>query len=427
MTRRMLIAVLVTFLALTILVPGTVEAQSLPCGQGQGTSLEVWEHTASADWVRTYRYDWSIDKSLWPDTTLEPLTLWQGETGELQYTITVNRQVSEIVDTYTYSARFCLQNDIENPTSGLKVEDQLEYWNGSDYVLLGTRHLVAAGPEMEPGEYRCYNVNETFVPPAGAVNFRHRVFATIYNHGGSCGWYEFGTDKADFTLPSEPTQIREYDADATVTDVQLCPVGFSGCQDRSWTIEPPTIGTSYSQQLDYTTYVTNDSAPCEEEFILQNTATLEESSSRMQRVAMRYAYLRSGPCDDGEGCTPGYWKQSQHLGSWEPTGYAPADTLDPAFGYSEYYGYGTDSLLDALGFRGGGGDAGAARILFRAATAALLNATHPDVDYQYSADYIVGEVEYATGYGRDAMLELAEQLDAWNNRGYCPLGRNPAP
>ena len=36
------------------------------------------------------------------------------------------------------------------------------------------------------------------------------------------------------------------------------------------------------------------------------------------------------PPPGGEGCTPGYWKQTQHFDSW--VGFAPSDWFDAVFG-----------------------------------------------------------------------------------------------
>jgi len=45
----------------------------------------------------------------------------------------------------------------------------------------------------------------------------------------------------------------------------------------------------------------------------------------------------------GQGCTPGYWKQPHHFGSW--VGYVPGDLFDAVFGVD---GSGNPTLLEAL-------------------------------------------------------------------------------
>lgn len=127
-----------------------------------------------------------------------------------------------------------------------------------------------------------------------------------------------------------------------------------------------------------------------------------------------------------EGCTPGYWKN--HTEDW-------LETPDGAVSYetTEIFGdiFGVDydvTLLDAL--QGGGGNnlAGSKKILARAATAALLNAAHDGLGYPLSryfatddgdALFVAVQDVWDTG-DRDAILDLAADLDAMNNLG-CPL------
>jgi hypothetical protein len=120
----------------------------------------------------------------------------------------------------------------------------------------------------------------------------------------------------------------------------------------------------------------------------------------------------------GEGCTPGYWKT--HPAAWGPTGFAPSDTLESVFNVPDSFGLDNNTLLQALDFAGGSGSTGAARILLRAAVAALLNSAHPDVDYPRTTAEVISDVNAALTGSRSTMLALASELDADNNLG-CPL------
>lgn len=127
------------------------------------------------------------------------------------------------------------------------------------------------------------------------------------------------------------------------------------------------------------------------------------------------------PTEEGtEGCTPGYWKN--HTGSWAGTGYTPGQTVGSVFsGASAFPSLASQTLLQALQGGGGPGTLGAAKILLRAATAALLNAAHSGVDYTRTTAEILADVNSAlTSNNRDTMLTLASQLDGDNNLG-CPL------
>jgi len=121
--------------------------------------------------------------------------------------------------------------------------------------------------------------------------------------------------------------------------------------------------------------------------------------------------------DGGEGCTPGYWKN--HLDSW--VGYTPGQSLESVFDVPNSLGYDIVTLQEALSFQGGSGVAGGARILLRAAVASLLNAAHPDVDFDLTTAEVIADVNAALASGdRATMLDLAADLDELNNQG-CPL------
>jgi len=109
-----------------------------------------------------------------------------------------------------------------------------------------------------------------------------------------------------------------------------------------------------------------------------------------------------------QGCTPGYWKQPQHLDSW--TGYEATADYATTFGVSSSF---TKTLLEALG-QGGGNQIA----LGRHAVAALLNAASYGVAYPVTADQIIALVQsaYATGQFEAAKNKLA----AYNELG-CPL------
>ncbi|HKV13228.1 MAG TPA: hypothetical protein VJ725_34125 [Thermoanaerobaculia bacterium] len=127
-----------------------------------------------------------------------------------------------------------------------------------------------------------------------------------------------------------------------------------------------------------------------------------------------------GEITGDEGCTPGYWKN--HTDSWPPTGYSPSQKVQSVFGNASLYpSLGSATLLGALSFQGGSTLEGAAGNLLRAAGAALLDASHPGVDYPRTPANVISDVNAALASGnRDTMLAVASALDADNNLG-CPL------
>jgi hypothetical protein len=111
----------------------------------------------------------------------------------------------------------------------------------------------------------------------------------------------------------------------------------------------------------------------------------------------------------GEGCTPGYWKQTQHFGNWTAP-YTPRTKFDAVFADA----FGEKTLLQVL-WQGGGG----LNALGRHAVAALLNAASADVDYDMSVEDVIEAFNdaYASGDYEDAKNELED----FNEQG-CPLG-----
>ncbi|GAA4447347.1 hypothetical protein GCM10023189_03620 [Nibrella saemangeumensis] len=120
-----------------------------------------------------------------------------------------------------------------------------------------------------------------------------------------------------------------------------------------------------------------------------------------------------------EGCSPGYWKNNPN--SWVTTNYSPAQTVESVFEVPDNLGLDNATLLEAVQGGGGSGVVGAAQTLLRAATTALLNAYHGDVDYPLTQAQIIAQVNAALSSGnRDTMLKLASTLDKYNNL-VCPL------
>jgi hypothetical protein len=116
-----------------------------------------------------------------------------------------------------------------------------------------------------------------------------------------------------------------------------------------------------------------------------------------------------------EGCTPGYWKQEHHFGSWPVN--PETTTFGGVFNCSGVMAQNPEEgdicgmkLHTVLELRGGGNNA-----LARHAAAAYLNASS-SVMYPYS---VADVIDLLNARDKDA-LEAA-------NESYCPLGRNDGP
>jgi hypothetical protein len=120
-----------------------------------------------------------------------------------------------------------------------------------------------------------------------------------------------------------------------------------------------------------------------------------------------------------DGCTPGYWKN--HLDSWPPTGFAPAQALSSVFSPAGLGSLGSKTLRDALKFGGGSSLTAKKQILLRAAVASLLNSGHPDLEFEWTTAEVVAAVNAALASGdKDTIVSLAGDLDDSNN-GDCSL------
>jgi hypothetical protein len=89
------------------------------------------------------------------------------------------------------------------------------------------------------------------------------------------------------------------------------------------------------------------------------------------------------PPPDGQGCTPGFWKNKKRLPLWP---------LDPDADFDTTFGvdlFDPDITLGEAVRAKGGGD----NKLARHGTAALLNAAHPDVDYPLTEAEVIAAVQ----------------------------------
>jgi hypothetical protein len=119
-----------------------------------------------------------------------------------------------------------------------------------------------------------------------------------------------------------------------------------------------------------------------------------------------------------EGLTPGYWKN--HLDDWPPTGYSPEQKVKTVFdrAVGPYARLGNAELIEALEWPAGNEVDEKAQVLLHHATAAVLNAAHPNISYPMLVGDIVAAVNAALDLGDpQVMLDLKDMLDAWNNLG----------
>lgn len=113
------------------------------------------------------------------------------------------------------------------------------------------------------------------------------------------------------------------------------------------------------------------------------------------------------PPGGGQGCTPGYWKQSQHFDSW--VGYSPNQLFSSVF-EDAFPGM---TLLQVLG-QGGGG----IKALGRHTVAALLNTANAGVDYDMNTQGVIDAFNAAVPGGD---YEALKNIFAGFNEQGCSL------
>jgi hypothetical protein len=114
------------------------------------------------------------------------------------------------------------------------------------------------------------------------------------------------------------------------------------------------------------------------------------------------------PPEGGQGCTPGYWRQSQHFDSW-PAPYTPtmqfSAVFDDAF---------PGMTLGEVVATGGGG----LQALGRHTVAALLNSASADVDYNLSTADVIAA--FNAVYPDGDYEALKNRFEGFNELG-CSL------
>lgn len=233
---------------------------------------------------------------------------------------------------------------------------------------------------------------------------------------GPAGTYHFTVSVSgggDYTLP-RGTSFDYTLNEARTADNPSCGYLYLPQNAASWVgVDPATVTLT---EVDLATGMTVASVRVYANGLLYSSQTGVTSgvahSDYDDIWLIKFENVYTPPPPGGEGCTPGFWKNS--VGSWPPTGYAPSMDFDATFGVNLFDP--NISLMTALGLQGGGKYA-----LARHATAGLLAAAHPDVDYPLTVAEVRTLVQNAVTSGD---YEGAKnQLAMYNELG-CPLAND---
>ncbi len=211
--------------------------------------------------------------------------------------------------------------------------------------------------------------------------------ATSFNvHAG-------GGDKADLLCGSLTTTVLEGDVSITLSD---------GTQ-----VDVPAGATAYIEAAVGGGYTVN-----------ARTGTISVSSGG-QTIEVPEGDDVHVPLITGEleGCGHGFWKNhddpARFPAAWPLTGYAPDQRLEDENVFGVDVGSPDLTLEEALKARGGGMNA-----LLREAVAALLNASHPHINYGMYGSEVISRFATAVSQGDyEATKNTFEEL----NQNSCPI------
>ena len=346
----------------------------------EGDPLDV-EKTANG--TSDLRYTWLIDKAV--DQT--SVTATPPGSVTFNYTVTVSHDAG-VVSNYAVSGVITVSNTNAYPVTGVTITDQLS--DATVCTVTGGVNAVIPAAGSANFNYSCLPPNAAAVSNAVTVSWPDQAGPPVLPAGN-----------AVFVAPINWTQ-NVIDECVNVTDTYAGNLGMVCVGDAN-----PTV-------FNYSRTVPIPEFGCQE---YDNTATFtttDTGTTGSDSVTVEV-------CSTFEGCTPGYWKQTQHFDSWVATGFNPNQTVGSVFAGAAANPYHNNTLVQALEFGGGGGVNGAKQILLRAAVAAVLNASHPDIDYQFTTAQVINSVNAALASGnRATILALASDLDDANNAG-CPL------
>jgi hypothetical protein len=352
-------------MATTPTLPGTFCGDS---GVGGDSVLRVKKNVYcefATSWV------WNILKSA--DQTNLPLGI--GETATVNYTVTASAVATS---NYSVAGLIRITNITANPIWVNTVDDSL---GPVSACYVGGTEVSLPFPLNGYNDMVClYSGNQTTAPSQNV--------ATV----------NYGADV-------------ETGATASINWSGVTPTETDECVDISDTfagaLGTVCAGTETSFTLNYSRTI----GPYEVcgEYTVPNTASLLTNDTGATDSSNWTVNVNVECEEEGEGCTPGFWRQDQHFDSW--VGYDPDDDFEVVFGVDASFD--PHTLGDAV-LLGGGGE----YALARHAVAALLNAASPDVDYPYTEAEVIAMVQAAYASGD---FESAKDVFEAANEAFCPL------
>ncbi len=381
-----------------------------------GKDLTVTK-TAAAKYDREYK--WLIDKMV--DQTHVDTTV--GGLATFNYTVTVTPNGFEDFG-WEVHGTITVSNPNDWEAVEVDVTDAVDVGGGAVCTVVGGVDVTVPASGSVTLDYSCTFAS---LPAYTGINTATATWdmALAHTPTGSAS----GTADVDFILDQEVNKVVDVWDDKTDP---LLPVHLG---TATWNDVPTATVFTYS--------LTKEAGfGCQE---YTNTAVIEQTEQE--------ATATIEICGDYWAFTPGFWKNHTATSpsghdAWQWTYYKTTDKVgdvfDPDHSLSilttavpgaKYGALGSFTLLEALGFKGGSGDAGAAQILLRAGTAALLNASFHEYwtdhgydhtgYYPYTSAEVIALVHAALGGTAQDMLDLAAELDGYNNSAHIIDWDNP--
>jgi hypothetical protein len=237
--------------------------------------------TATGHWTRSF--EWTIDKSVTPDTHV----LKTGESGTSMYTVALTKSIAS--ESIWVDGEVCVTNNGDVATENLVIEDRVIALHDAGQRTLVTRTPLdlSSNPVLDPGESACYPYSFPITPFPGATGYQNEARATITNDPREPGEPLGPGAEAPFTLPASPTVVNDQ-------------VNVQDTNGMSW-LFTDTGSVSYTKRF------TCD----EDEGKHDNTATIVETG---QSDDASVTVTCTPPPAPGCTATLGYWKTHSTYG-----------------------------------------------------------------------------------------------------------------
>jgi hypothetical protein len=227
-----------------------------------------------------------------------------------------------------------------------------------------------------------------------------------------CAFIGDWNDGASATLAaSAPSGENVLAGNFSITPLPYCIEVWNATHSGSVPVSASFVSTPSDFELDRIVVATGDGLT---DPAYQNLYGVTSATINVSDAVGGYIWFKFVPkvvTEGGQGCTPGYWRQSHHYDSWTLP-YTPTTPFSAVFANA----FPGKTLGQVVELGGGGLNA-----LGRHAVAALLNAASGGVSYDFTTTQVIAGFNTAFATGNRKQMEAQKDVfDFLNNQG-CPL------